>query len=155
MQAGRHNSAGLWRRHNFQIDDNFQYSPECWNRRLLSRFSAAGGAPPARQQRGRTLGVSMSQGGDQRPRAERVSVTGEPSASVARRNPRPWIRAPRPNAAAERREESTIRQSSTVALAPPKDALVVAPATELRAPKQACPPRHENLQVLKSWDFSL
>ena len=103
-----------------------------------------GGAPPARQQRGRTLGVGMAQGGEQRPRAERASAAGEPSASVARRDPRPWIRAPRPNAAAERREESTIRESSTMAVAPPKDALVVAPATELRAPTREPPPHFQN-----------
>ena len=114
-----------------------------------------GGAPPARQKRGRTLGVGMAKGGEQRPRAERASAAGEPSASVARKDPRPWIRALRPNAAAERREESTIRESSTMAMAAPKDALVVAPATELRAPRHACPPRHENLRVLTSWDFSL
>ncbi|KAJ1465387.1 hypothetical protein T484DRAFT_1922660 [Baffinella frigidus] len=40
-----------------------------------------GGAPPARQKRGRTLGVGMAQGGEQRPRAERAAAAGEPSAS--------------------------------------------------------------------------
>ena len=98
----------------------------------------------ARQQRGRTLGVGMPQGGEQRPRAERASAAGEPSASVARRDPRPWNRKPRLNTAAERREEKAIRESPTMPLAPPKDALVVAPATELRAPTRARPPHFQN-----------
>ena len=98
-----------------------------------------GGAPPARQQRGRTLGVGLAQGGEQRPRAELASAAGEPSASVTRKDPLRWIRAPRPNAAAERRGESTIRESSQIAVAPPKDPLVVAPATELQAPTRARP----------------
>ena len=94
--------------------------------------------------RGRMLGVGLAQGGEQRPRAERASAAGEPSASVASRDPQPWIRAPRPNDTAERREESTIRESSTMAVAPPKDALVVAPATELRAPTREPPPHFQN-----------
>ena len=85
----------------------------------------------------------MAQGGEQRPRAEQASAAGEPSASVARKDPRPWIRAPRSNAAAEHCEENTIRESSTIAVAAPKEALVVAAATELRAPTRARPPHFQ------------
>ncbi|KAJ1474071.1 hypothetical protein T484DRAFT_1971500 [Baffinella frigidus] len=109
-----------------------------------------GGAPPARQKRGRTLGVGMTQGGEQRPRAERAAAAGEPSASVARRDPCPGPRAPRPNAAEKARSACTIRESSTMAVAPPKDALVVAPATELRAPTRARPPHPEDFVKQKS-----
>ena len=106
------------------------------------------GAPPARQQRGRTLGVGIVQDGEQRPRAERVSAAGELSASLARRDPRPWIQAPRPNAVAERRKEGTIKTSLIMAVAPPKDALVVAHAKELRAPTRARPPHLQNPEVM-------
>ena len=52
---------------------------------LRSTFAllCRGGAPPAQQQCGRTLGVGMPQGGEQLLRAERASAAGEPSASVA------------------------------------------------------------------------
>ena len=45
---------------------------------------------------------------------------------------------------AERRDESTIRERSTIAVARVQDALVVVPATELRAPTRARPPHFQN-----------
>ena len=144
MPVQRHNLARFWLSHYFQIDAIISSKVRNAGGAGCFRASLPRGAPPARQQRGRTLGVGMAQGGEQNLRAERASAAGEPSASLARRDPRPWIRAPRPNAEAERREESTIRESSTMAVAAPKDALVVAPATKLRAPTRARPPHFQN-----------
>ena len=84
-----------------------------------------------------------AEGGEQRARAERVSAAGEPSAS--------WPESALVGGHGHHGE-------SEISLHHPRarddgcgnreGGPVLPPATEPRAPKHACPPRHENLRIL-------
>ncbi|KAJ1488234.1 hypothetical protein T484DRAFT_1887813 [Baffinella frigidus] len=90
-----------------------------------------GGAPPARQKRGRTLGVGMAQGGEQRPRAERAAAAGEPSASEYRPARGDWARAPS-HARSHARSQTKSGSSSPGTPQPPGTPAAEAPRTRTR-----------------------